>query len=51
MTSRDEAEKVIIEAENFRAQIQPPKGNLDLVDNDIMKLFSNHVDDDDSFST
>ena len=41
------AEQVIIDAEQFRAQLQPPKGTTS-IDNDIMKLL-NKVDDDDEF--
>ena len=43
------AEQIIVGAEKFRAQIQPPKGKILSEDHELLKMISNHFDDDDNF--
>ena len=46
MTAREAAEKVIVNAEQFRAQIQPPKGKTNELNSELSRLLHNHMDDD-----
>ena len=50
VTAFDAVEHVVVDAEQFKAQIQPPKGkHLDI---ELAKLLSNHLgDDDDEFDS
>ena len=47
VTDRTAVEKVVLDAERFRAQIQPPRGKQ-ITDLDLARLL-NYVDDDDEF--